>query len=170
LGHLSPNWATSVRYDHAEIARWILERTVQTCSGVRPAEQTREVGVRRKVQGATLLSGHKATRFAVAGGNLPVLSRILGHAALSILMRYIHPSQADMDRASAWYVAIRKPAAELEESLVEFEGDSGPLGGWPGPPFGPPLHPEKRPKRPKKNQFLLSEGGSLRSLLSCLFC
>jgi integrase len=34
-----------------------------------------------------------ATRFAPAGGSLPVLAKILGHAELSLLMRYVHPCQ-----------------------------------------------------------------------------
>ncbi len=39
-----------------------------------------------------------ATRFALSGGSLPVLAKILGHADLSLLMRYVHSAQADMDR------------------------------------------------------------------------
>ena len=38
-----------------------------------------------------------ATRFALAGGSLPVLAKIRGHADLSLLMRYVHPSQGDME-------------------------------------------------------------------------
>jgi integrase len=51
-----------------------------------------------------------ATRFAVGGGALPILAKILGHADLSLLMRYVHPSQADMDRAMEWYAESRKQA------------------------------------------------------------
>jgi integrase len=35
-----------------------------------------------------------ANRFALAGGSLPLLAKILGHADLSLLMRYVHPSRA----------------------------------------------------------------------------
>jgi integrase len=100
-----------------------------------------------------------ATRFACAGGNLPVLSRILGHADLSMLMRYVHPSQADMDRASAWYAAVRRPAAELESSFIEDE--TGAPEGWPGgPPFGPPPGPKSVKKDLKRPNLHSGKGDS----------
>lgn len=62
-----------------------------------------------------------ATRFALRGGSLPVLAKILGHADLSMLNRYIHPSQADMDKAmDAFSNTFPKPA-ELAEMLIEYE-------------------------------------------------
>ena len=83
-----------------------------------------------------------ATRFALAGGSLPVLAKILGHADLSLLMRYVHPAQADMDRAMEWYSKVHTPGPELENMLLEYEDGKDPAEGWPRPPFGPPK-PEK---------------------------
>lgn len=65
-----------------------------------------------------------ATRFALAGGSLPVLAKILGHADLSFLMRYVHPPQADMDRAMEWYSKVHTPGPELEKLLLEYEDGS----------------------------------------------
>jgi integrase len=72
-----------------------------------------------------------ATRFALAGGSLPVLAKILGHADLSLLMRYVHPGQADMDRAMEWY-------SDTQTSGQESEATNYETGRWPRPPFGPP--------------------------------
>jgi integrase len=80
-----------------------------------------------------------ATRFALAGGSLPVLAKILGHADLSLLMRYVHPSQADMDRAMEWYNGERSAAAELDEMLLASRGGKQPAGAVVGPPFRPPF-------------------------------
>lgn len=71
-----------------------------------------------------------ATRFALAGGSLPTLSKLLGHADLSLLMRYVHPSQADMDRAMDWYQATGMTSKSVNEMLVEEKVD--------GPTFCPP--------------------------------
>lgn len=79
-----------------------------------------------------------ATRFALAGGSLPVLAKILGHADLSLLMRYVHPAQADMDRAMEWYSGVRTPGPELEKMLLEYDDGKGGDARWPRPPFGPP--------------------------------
>jgi len=73
-----------------------------------------------------------ATRFALAGGSLPVLAKILGHADLSLLMRYVHPSQVDVDRAMEWYNLASTPGHDLEQILVE---EGGKQQGWPRPPF-----------------------------------
>src|SRR5579859_5942049 len=62
-----------------------------------------------------------ATRFALAGGSLPVLAKILGHADLSLLMRYVHPGQADMDRAMEWYSNTQTSGSDLEKMLLESE-------------------------------------------------
>jgi integrase len=79
-----------------------------------------------------------ATRFALAGGSLPVLSKILGHADLSMLNKYVHPSQQDMDRAMEWYAGIRSAAAPLlQEMLVEFESGNRTKETWPRPSFRP---------------------------------
>jgi integrase len=78
-----------------------------------------------------------ATRFALAGGSLPVLAKILGHADLRLLMRYVHPAQADMDRAMEWYASMQTPGLELERMLIEYEDGKASLGGWPRPSFGP---------------------------------
>ena len=59
-----------------------------------------------------------ATRFALAGGSLPILSKILGHADLSLLMRYVHPAQTDMDRAMEWFGKSR-PSRDIEAMLLE---------------------------------------------------
>jgi hypothetical protein len=79
-----------------------------------------------------------ATRFALAGGSLPVLAKILGHADLSLLMRYVHPGQADMDRAMEWYSNTQTSGPELEKMLLESGAGSYETEGWPRPPFGPP--------------------------------
>ena len=79
-----------------------------------------------------------ATRFAFAGGSLPVLAKILGHADLSLLMRYVHPAQADMDRAMEWYSRVQTPGPELEKMLLEYEDGKDQPEGWPRPPFRPP--------------------------------
>ncbi len=78
-----------------------------------------------------------ATRFALAGGSLPVLANILGHADLSLLMRYVHPSQADMDRAMEWYSSLNTSARELDSILLEYEDGNGSMSGWPGPTIRP---------------------------------
>jgi Phage integrase family len=73
-----------------------------------------------------------ATRFALAGGSLPVLAKILGHADLSLLMRYVHPAQADMDRAMEWYSGVRTPGPELEKMLLEYDDGKVGTSGGPG--------------------------------------
>jgi integrase len=79
-----------------------------------------------------------ATRFALAGGSLPVLAKILGHADLSLLMRYVHPGQGDMDRAMEWYSNTQTSGPQLEEMLLESEVANYETERWPRPPFGPP--------------------------------
>lgn len=98
-----------------------------------------------------------ATRFALAGGSLPVLAKILGHADLSLLMRYVHLAQADMDRAMEWYSRVQTPGRELEKMLLEYEDGKDQAEGWPRPPFGPlssqkvaqigPIQPNLRDRR-----------------------
>jgi integrase len=78
-----------------------------------------------------------ATRFALAGGSLPVLAQILGHADLSLLMRYVHPSQADVDRAIEWYSSIHTQGPELEKMLLEFYDGTNRTEGWPRPTSRP---------------------------------
>jgi integrase len=78
-----------------------------------------------------------ATRFALAGGSLPVLAKILGHADLSLLMRYVHPAQADMDRAMEWYSSMQTPALELEKMLLEYDDGKNQTESWPRPTSGP---------------------------------
>ena len=75
-----------------------------------------------------------ATRFAVAGGSLPILAKILGHADLSLLMRYVHPSQADMDRAMEWF---NEGTTQLFPDW-DNGSDEGSSGQVVRPPFGPP--------------------------------
>jgi integrase len=100
-----------------------------------------------------------ATRFALGGGSLPVLAKILGHADLSLLMRYVHPAQADMDRAMEWYSNTRTPGLELERMLLEFDDGKGQSQGWPGPTFGP-MTPQKPaqigPTRPNSRKQKVS--------------
>jgi hypothetical protein len=90
-------------------------------------------GIRGRLS-AVRHEAHFATRFALAGGSLPVLAKILGHADLSLLMRYVHPSQHDMDRAMAWYSSTRVSTPEMESMLVESVDGGGPTFG---PKFGP---------------------------------
>jgi hypothetical protein len=60
--------------------------------------------------------------FALAGGSLPVLAKILG---LSLLMRYVYPSQADMDRAMEWYSKMQASGSELEKMPMADLGNGG---------------------------------------------
>ncbi len=62
-----------------------------------------------------------------------MLAKILGHADLSLLMRYVHPAQEDMDRAMEWYSNMQKPGPELEAMLLEYEDENNPREDWPGP-------------------------------------
>jgi integrase len=78
-----------------------------------------------------------ATRFALAGGSLPVLAKVLGHADLSLLMRYVHPAQADMDRAMEWYSNMQTPGPELERMLLDYDDGKDQTESWPRPTFGP---------------------------------
>lgn len=58
-----------------------------------------------------------ATRFALQPNvQLPTLSMILGHCDMDMLNRYVHPAQADMDRAMA---AFSNYSAS-PEMLVDF--------------------------------------------------
>jgi integrase len=84
-----------------------------------------------------------ATRFALGGGSLPVLAKILGHADLSLLMRYVHPSQEDMDRAMEAFQAGLPDRAVLETMLVEANGIPAITNGGPPSTFGPPQVPQK---------------------------
>jgi integrase len=78
-----------------------------------------------------------ATRFALAGGLLPVLSKILGHADRNMLNKYVHPSQADMDRAMEWYARTQSTERQvLTEMLVESDGKDRSAQEWPGPLSG----------------------------------
>jgi hypothetical protein len=36
-------------------------------------------------------------------------------------MRYVHPSQADMDRAMEWYSNMQTPGPGLEKMLLEYK-------------------------------------------------
>lgn len=69
-----------------------------------------------------------ATRFALAGGSLPLLARIIGHADLSLLMRYVHPSQEDMNRAMDWYQTNLTKSNAMERMLVDEEVDRPTIG------------------------------------------
>ena len=79
-----------------------------------------------------------ATRFALAGGSLPVLAKILGHADLSLLMRYVHPSQSDMDRAMEWFNAGKADGPQLEKMLLNGTDGSGQTSEVVRPLYGPP--------------------------------
>jgi len=46
-----------------------------------------------------------ATRMAAKGMPLTTLAAILGHSNLRCVMRYVHPTQAQMDQAMAAYAA-----------------------------------------------------------------
>jgi hypothetical protein len=100
-----------------------------------------------------------ATRFALTGGSLPVLARILGHADLSLLMRYVHPSQADMDRAMEWYGSMQKRGPELEQMLLEYADGTDRIETWPRPTSGPNTSPKLAqigPIRPKSGNRRIS--------------
>lgn len=68
-----------------------------------------------------------ATRFALQHGPgcLPNLAKLLGHADLSLLMRYIHPSQEDMDRAMEYFDKgqrkTRKKAAQATAQKEQLD-------------------------------------------------
>jgi integrase len=99
-----------------------------------------------------------ATRFALAGGSLPILSRILGHADLSMLNKYVHPSQADMDRAMEWYTRIKIVEREaLQEMLVEFKGNDASDQEWPGPLFEPLRSAKAAQQRPSWSKMRSAE-------------
>jgi integrase len=83
-----------------------------------------------------------ATRFALGGGSLPLLAKILGHADLSLLMRYVHPSQADMDRGMEWYNGAKLEIPSLESMLVEDPNITPQNSGVARPPFRPPSSPK----------------------------
>jgi hypothetical protein len=83
------------------------------------------------------------TRFALGGGSLPVLAKILGHADLSLLMRYVHPSQEDMDRAMEAFQAGLPDRAALEGMLVEANAIPAVTNGGPPSTFGPLQVPQK---------------------------
>jgi integrase len=100
-----------------------------------------------------------ATRFALAGGSLPVLAKILGHADLSLLMRYVHPSQADMDRGMEWYSSTRTSGTELEEMLLDYEDGKDEFESWPGPTLRPSTSPkpaQSGPTRPNSRKLKVS--------------
>lgn len=86
-----------------------------------------------------------ATRFALAGGSLPVLAKILGHADLSLLMRYVHPAQADMDRAMEWYSGCRCRAKSSKKCCSNMRTGKTSQRGGPGHLLGH-LRPKKWPK------------------------
>lgn len=95
-----------------------------------------------------------ATRFALAGGLLPVLSKIFGHADLNMLNKYVHPSQADMDRAMEWYARTQSTERELLTGmLVEFESIDASVQEWPGPLSGPPRRSKVAPLRPTPSKM-----------------
>lgn len=58
-----------------------------------------------------------ATRFAQTGAPLSNLVRILGHADYSQLMRYVHPSQDDMNRAMAFFERAHRKNVKKAQSL-----------------------------------------------------
>jgi integrase len=95
-----------------------------------------------------------ATRFALAGGSLPILSKILGHADLSMLNRYVHPSQADMDRAMEWYTHVQSVERHgLQDMLIEFEGSGPSEQQWPGPLSGPLKASKMAPDGPIRSKM-----------------
>lgn len=99
-----------------------------------------------------------ATRYALAGGLLPVLSKILGHTDLAMLNKYVHPSQEDMDRGMEWFSSRRPASSDLAEMLVGFEDGKTPeTGGVTGRPVTPFVTPFEE-KRAKKGGFPVISG------------
>ena len=58
-----------------------------------------------------------ATRLATAGCPLPTLAKILGHAGLRVVAKYVHPQQVDMDRAMETYAAHREQERRIQEPV-----------------------------------------------------
>ena len=88
-----------------------------------------------------------------------MLAKILGHADLSLLMRYVHPSQADMDRGMEWYSSMQTPGTELEEMLLDYEDGKNESESWPGPTLGPSTSPkpaQSGPTRPNSRNLKVS--------------
>jgi integrase len=65
-----------------------------------------------------------ATRTAAAGCPLLTLARILGHASLRTIQKYVHPGQADMDEAMEKYAP-----SEFGPSRKTVQGDFQGLTG-----------------------------------------
>ena len=79
-------------------------------------------------------------RYALCVGRRfpPTLSKILGHADLSMLNKYVHPSQGDMDRAMEWYTRVQATHRRgLQDMLLEAVGSENSDQKWPGPVSGP---------------------------------
>lgn len=53
-----------------------------------------------------------ATRKASAGCSLPTLAAVLGHSSIHYIMKYVHVSQEDMDKAMGSPTALPQPEAE----------------------------------------------------------
>ena len=73
-----------------------------------------------------------ATRFACAGCPLPTLARILGHANLSSVFKYVHPSQQMMDDAMRRFSEIGEqlPPPSLPMNAKSFDDIATPLSDW----------------------------------------
>jgi hypothetical protein len=59
------------------------------------------------------------------------LAKILGHADLSLLMRYVHPSQGDMDRAMEWFNGTKTAGTGTGKNAARQRGwGSNQPQGW----------------------------------------
>ncbi len=112
-----------------------------------PTDHTWTAGPGRKVPGrlrcrvpTIRLSAHFCDSLCLGGRFAARLAKILGHADLSLLMRYVHPSQVDMDRAMEWYNGAPTPVFHDLEQHIVGEGN-WEQQGWPRPPFRPPDGP-----------------------------
>lgn len=65
------------------------------------------------------------TRAAAAGMALPTLKTLMGHSSITTTMRYIHPSQSDIDAAMEWLAERKNPVRFRSGETRETGGTNG---------------------------------------------